>query len=40
LLPDYAIALRSACVLSRAASVLQKVVAMRDRRWVWDNDKT
>ncbi len=37
---DYAMALRSAGKLARAASVLQQVVAMRNRRSAWDDDKT
>lgn len=37
---DYAMALRSAGELARAASVLQMVVAMRNRRSAWDSDRT
>lgn len=37
---DYAMALRSAGELARAASALQQVVAMRNRRSAWDNDQT
>jgi tetratricopeptide (TPR) repeat protein len=37
---DYAKALRSPGKLVRTASVLQKVVAMRNRRSAWDDDKT
>lgn len=37
---DYAMALRRAGELARAASVLQMAVAMRNRRSAWDSDRT